>query len=56
MIKGIVFNDDGSHTITNADGSTTLFTSTAPVVAPTDTEIDILRSDGSVVKVQIPAA
>ncbi len=35
------------------DGSTQTLTS-QPTVGPTDTEIDIVKSDGSVVKVPIP--
>ena len=49
-MTNIAFNADGTITVTNADGSTTVFTKTAPVVAPEDTEVDIVLSDGSVKK------
>ncbi len=49
-MTNIAFNADGTITVTNADGSLTVFTKTAPVVAPTDTEVDILLSDGSTKK------
>ena len=55
MIKNLAFNADGSITVTNADDTTTVFTSSAPVVAPTDTEVDILLSDGTTKKF-VPAA
>jgi len=54
VMTNIAFNADGTITVTNADGSTTVFTKTAPVVAPEDTEVDIVLSDGSVKKF-IPA-
>lgn len=53
-MKNIAFNADGTITITNADDSTTLFSS-VPVVAPTDTEVDIKLSDGST-KTFVPKA
>lgn len=56
MITNIAFNTDGTLTVSRDDGSSVVFSTTAPVVHPTDTEVDILRSDGSTVKLQIPAA
>lgn len=49
-MTNIAFNTDGTITVTYTDGSTKLFTNTAPVVSPEDTEVDITRSDGSVQK------
>lgn len=55
--SSLAFSADGSTiTKTDATGVVTTFTTTAPVVGPTDTEVDIVRSDGSVVKVPIPQA
>jgi len=48
-ITNIAFNTDGTITVTNADTTTTVFTS-GPVVEPTDTEVDILLSDGTTKK------
>lgn len=42
-MKNLAFNEDGTITVTNADDSTTVFSS----VVPTDTEVDIVLSDGS---------
>ena len=49
-ISNIAFNSDGSFTVTKGDGTTVTYTNTAPVVEPTDTEVDIVLSDGSVKK------
>lgn len=54
-ITSIVFAADGkSVTVTDSDGVATVFSS-SPTVAPTDTEVDILLSDGTVKKF-VPAA
>jgi hypothetical protein len=45
----VAFATDGSTiTATNAGGTATVYTSTAPVVAPTDVEVDIKDSNGNV--------
>lgn len=50
----IVFSTDNTTvTVTNAAGVATIY-SVAPVVAPTDTEVDIIRTDGSVQKFVLP--
>lgn len=54
MITNIAFNADGTITVTNADASTTVFSS-APVVSPTDVEVDLILSDGTTKKF-VPAA
>lgn len=55
--SSVAFSADGnSITTTDASGVAKVFTTTAPVVAPTDTEVDIVKSDGTVVKLQIPTA
>lgn len=60
-ITSIVFNEDGSVAITReTDGVTAIYVdqstvTPAPVVAPTDTEVDILLSDGTTKKF-VPAA
>lgn len=56
-ISNLAFNTDGTITITNTDGTSTIFSSApaAPVVAPTDTEVDIILSDGTTKKF-VPAA
>jgi hypothetical protein len=49
-IKGIAFAPD-SITITHQDDTTTVWTiGNVPPVAPTDTEVDILLSDGTTKK------
>lgn len=48
-ITNIAFNTDGTITVTNADTTTAVFSST-PTVSPTDTEVDILVSDGTTKK------
>ena len=56
MLTNIAFSADGTTiVVTNADGSATTFTTTAPVVAPTDTEVDVRISDGTTKKF-VPAA
>jgi len=54
-MTNIAFNTDGTITVTYSDGTTKVFTNSAPVVAPEDTEVDILLSDGSTKKF-VPAA
>jgi hypothetical protein len=52
----VAFAADGSTiTVTDASGTAKVYTASAPVVAPSDTEVDITRSDGSVQKF-VPAA
>lgn len=48
-ITNIAFNTDGTITVTNADSTTTVFSS-APVVTPTDVEVDLVLSDGTTKK------
>lgn len=55
MITNIAFNEDGSITVTNADATTQVYTKSAPVVSPTDVEIDVVLSDGTTKKF-VPAA
>lgn len=54
MVTNIAFNADGTITVTKDDGSSAVF-STAPVVQPTDTEVDLILSDGTTKKF-VPAA
>ena len=49
-MTNIAFNADGTITVTYSDGTSKVFPTTAPVVAPTDTEVDILLSDGTTKK------
>lgn len=53
MITNIAFAD-GMVTVTMADGTSTVYTS-SPVVAPTDVEVDLVLSDGTTKKF-VPAA
>ena len=56
-MKNIAFNEDGTITVTNLDGSSTVFSSAAPapVVHPDSTEVDLVLSDGTDKKF-VPAA
>ncbi len=52
-ITSITVNSDQSLTVVS-DGNTLNYT-TSPVVAPTDTEVDLILSDGSIKKF-VPAS
>lgn len=51
-ITNIAFNADSTITVTNADASLTVFSSSTstPVVTPEDVEIDVVLSDGTTKK------
>lgn len=50
----VAFATDGSSITTSVAGVSTVYTKTAPIVSPTDTEVDVLMSDGTTKKF-IPA-
>jgi hypothetical protein len=55
VMTNIAFNTDGTITVTYTDGSTKVFSTTAPVVSPSDVEVDLVLSDGTTKKF-VPAA